>query len=212
MIETIDNLIQLLAALSGCVLSGIFYLKNRKQSYFLLCCFYGCLGLGLMYWLLYLRLAKETPTIFYVSDIGWISCWLFLLLLQNSLADKEEQKLRSRAPWLALVMVIPLTAHFIIIGNVIYNLIVGAQMAAMLWIAIRGLVWQSRQPEPDHGKRFFHLAVIGYIVLEYCLWLSGYPWAGDTLTNPYFWFDFAVTASILTLFPSDLPPLKISAT
>ena len=48
MIEFIDNLIQLLVVLSGCVLSGIFYLKSRRQPYFLLCCFYGCFGSALL--------------------------------------------------------------------------------------------------------------------------------------------------------------------
>lgn len=200
--EIIDNLTQFLAALSGCVLSGVFYLRSRKQAYFLLCCFYGCFGLGVLYWLLYTILITDTPAMFYVSDIGWISSYLFLLLLQNNLADKEERALRSRLPWLALAVMIPLAAYFITIGDVLYNLIVGALMAAMLWFAIRGLVWQSRQPEPDPGRRFFHLAMIGYIVLENCLWLSSYPWAGDTLTNPYFWFDFALTASILVLLPA----------
>lgn len=200
--EIIDNLTQLLAALSGCVLSGVFYLKSRKQPYFLLCCFYGCFGFSMLYWLLYTILITDAPPMFYVSDIGWVSCFLFLLLLQNSLADKEEHTLQSRAPWLALVIETPLTAYFISIGDTLYNLIVGVLMAAMLWLAIRGLIWQSRQPNPDRGKRFFHFAMIGYIVLENCLWLSSYPWAGDTLANPYFWFDFAVTASILVLFPA----------
>lgn len=202
MVEFIDNLTQLLAALSGCVLSGVFYLRSRRQPYFLLCCFYGCFGFGLLYWLLYTLLVTNVPPMFYVSDIGWISCFLFLLLLQNSLADREEQKLHSRVPWLALVIEIPLTAYFISIGDALYNLIVGVLMAFMLWIAVRGLVWQSRQSKPDHGKRFFHLVMIGYIALENCLWISSYPWVGDTLTNPYFWFDFAVTASILALFPA----------
>ena len=202
MVEFIDNLTQLLAALSGCVLSGVFYLRSRRQPYFLLCCFYGCFGFGLLYWLLYTLLVTDEPPIFYVSDIGWISCFLFLLLLQYSLADKEEHKLRSRAPWLAILIEIPLTAYFISIGDTLYNLIVGALMAAMLWLSIRGLVWQSKQPKPDPGKRFLHFVMIGSLVWENCLWLSSYPWAGDTLANPYFWFDFAVTASILALFPA----------
>ena len=202
MAELIDNLTQLLAALSGCVLSGVFYLRSRRQPYFLLCCFYGCFGFGLLYWLLYALLVTDTPPMFYVSDIGWISCFLFLLLLQYSLADKEEHTLRSRLPWLALGIEIPLTAYYISIGDVFYNLIVGALMAVMLWRAIRGLVWQSKQPKQDPGKWFFHLVTIGYILLENCLWLSSYPWAGDTLANPYFWFDFAVTVSILALFPA----------
>ena len=202
MTELIDNLTQLSAALSGCILSGVFYLRSRRQPYFLLCCFYGCFGLGLLYWLLYTLLITDASPMFYVSDMGWISCYLFLLLLQNSLADKEERTLKSHLPWLALGVEIPLTVYYISIGDVLYNLIVGALMSAMLWLAIRGLVWQRKQPAPERGRSFFHLAMVIYIVLQNCLWLSSYPWVGDTLTNPYFWFDFAVTASILALFPA----------
>ena len=87
MTELVDNLTQLLAALSGCVLSGALYLRSRGQPYFLLCCFYGCFGMGLLYWLLYTLLVTDAPPMFYVSDIGWISCFIFLLLLQYSLVD-----------------------------------------------------------------------------------------------------------------------------
>ena len=114
--------------------------------------------------------------------------------------DKEERTLRSRLPWLALVIITPLTVYFISIGDLLYNLIVGVLMCAMLWTAIRGLVWQKMCP--NRGKLFVRLAIIGFIALEYCLWLSSYPWVSETLTNPYFWFDFAVTASLLVLLPA----------
>ena len=200
MVEFIDNLTQLLAALTGFILSGASWLKTRRQPYFLLCCFYGCFGFGMLYWLLYTLLVTDAPPMFYVSDIGWISCFLFLLLLQYSFSDKEERSLQSRLPWLALVIEIPLTAYFISIGDALYNLIVGALMAAMLWTAIRGLVWQKRKGQ--RNRRFFYLVLLLFLCLENCLWLSSSPWAGDTLANPYFWFDFAVTASLLMLFPA----------
>lgn len=202
MAEFLDNLTQLLAALAGCVLAGVFYLRSRRQPYFLLCCFYGCFGFGLLYWLLYTLLVTDAPPMFYVSDIGWISCFLFLLLLQYSLTGPQERMFRSRAPWLALALEIPLTVYYISIGDALYNLIVGGLMAGMLWLAIRGIAWQRRQPEPGRGKLSFHLVTVGYILLENCLWLSSYPWMGDTLANPYFWFDFAVTASLVALFPA----------
>ena len=131
MIEFIDNLTQLLAALSGCILSGVFFLKSRRQPFFLLCCFYGCFGLGLLYWLLYTLLITDTPPIFYVSDIGWISCFLFLLLLQYSLSDKEERASQSKLQWLALLIEMPLTVYFISIGDLLYNLIMGSLMTVM---------------------------------------------------------------------------------
>lgn len=200
MVEFIDNLTQLLVAFSGFLLSGVFYMRSRKPPYFLLCCFYGCFGFALLYWLLYTLLITDAPPMFYVSDIGWVSAFLFLLQLQSSLSDKEARTLRSRLPWLAFVVEIPLTVYFVSIGDVLYNLIVGILMTVLLWQAIRGLVWHRRQP--GRGKPGFHRAVIAYAVFENALWLSSYPWAGDGLSNPYFWFDFAVTASLLAFFPA----------
>ena len=54
--ELIENLLQLLVTFVGALLSGIAYRKNRRQTYFLLLCFYGCFALGALYWTLYLLL------------------------------------------------------------------------------------------------------------------------------------------------------------
>ena len=66
--ELISNLFQFAVTLLGFCMSGIRYLKGRKQTYFLLTCFYGCFALGSLYWTLYLLLFSETPQVFYVSD------------------------------------------------------------------------------------------------------------------------------------------------
>ena len=44
--ELVSNLLQFIVTLLGFSLSGIWYLKSRKQTYFLLTCFYGCFALG----------------------------------------------------------------------------------------------------------------------------------------------------------------------
>ena len=69
--ELISNLFQFAVTLLGFCMSGIRYLKGRKQTYFLLTCFYGCFALGSLYWTLYLLLFSETPQVFYVSEFGW---------------------------------------------------------------------------------------------------------------------------------------------
>ena len=47
--ELISNLFQFAVTLLGFCMSGIRYLKDRKQIYFLLTCFYGCFALGSLY-------------------------------------------------------------------------------------------------------------------------------------------------------------------
>lgn len=44
--ELVSNLLQFIVTLLGFSLSGIWYLKSRKQTYFLLTCFYGCFWPG----------------------------------------------------------------------------------------------------------------------------------------------------------------------
>ena len=70
MIEIIDNLSQVLVAMLGCTISGVFYYKSRKQPFFVLTCFYGCFMLAGLYWMLYTILVTDAPPMFYVSDIG----------------------------------------------------------------------------------------------------------------------------------------------
>lgn len=79
MIEIIDNLSQVLVAMLGCIISGIFYYKSRKQPFFILACFYGCFMLAGLYWMLYTILVTDAPPMFYVSEIGWLSSYLFCI-------------------------------------------------------------------------------------------------------------------------------------
>lgn len=139
---------------------------------------------------------------FYVSDIGWISCFLFLLVLQVGFAERGEHRRAGFLPWLSVVLIVPLTIYYISLGDVLYNLIVGVLMIAILWLALSGLATARRHPQQAADKRRFHLTMIVYILFENALWLSSYPWRGDGLINPYFWCDFAVTISLLALYPA----------
>lgn len=91
--ELVDNFVQFSVTLLGFCLSGMRYLKGRKQAYFLLTCFYGCFALGSLYWTLYLFLFSKTPQVFYVSEFGWVASVIFLSILQYSLSSAEERRL-----------------------------------------------------------------------------------------------------------------------
>ena len=71
--EIIDNFSQFFVVFLGSILSGVLYLKSRRQPYFILTCFYSCFALAGLYWMLYTILITDTPSIFYVADIGWIA-------------------------------------------------------------------------------------------------------------------------------------------
>lgn len=199
--EIIDNFSQFFVTLLGSVLSGILYLKSRRQPYFILACFYGCFALAGLYWMLFTILITDAPPIFYVAEIGWVAGYLFLCLLQESLFLPEERAFRCRWMWLAPLTILPLTLYYISLGNLVYNLIVGSMMLLIFLRSLRGFVYWSRQTGRSRNRRLFHLVAIIFVVLENCLWLSSYPWVSDTWSNPYFWIDFAVTASLFSLLP-----------
>ena len=60
--ELADNFVQFSVTLLGFCLSGMRYLKGRKQAYFLLTCFYGCFALGSLWQALFFFLFCNTPS------------------------------------------------------------------------------------------------------------------------------------------------------
>lgn len=57
-------------------------MKSRRQPYVLLACFFWTYALGTLYWTLHLLLLDATPQVFYVSELGWIASYIFLLTME----------------------------------------------------------------------------------------------------------------------------------
>ena len=198
--EVISNLLQAAVTLLGFFLGGIRYLKSRKQEYFLLTCFYGTFALGTLYWTLHLLLRQETPQIFYVSDLAWLASYVFLLALTLTLADPEERQSRTGLCWLAPVFCLPQFVLYVTYGDLLLNVLMCGLTMMLAWCAMRGLVWAKKT---ENGRlRRFHGTVLAFTALEYALWTASCFWVSDTLTNPYFWFDFLLTLVLLLFLPA----------
>ena len=205
MIELIDNLIQLAATAIGCVWAGLSFSKSRKQPFFLLACFYGVYALGTLYWTLHLLLFGETPPLFYVSDIGWVASYVFLLTLLYTMRSDErirsaQRQRKTALCYLAPAFCIPQFLLYITHGDIFFNLLMCVPTMLIAWFAIDGLVFSLRSGEKEAAP--FYISALGFVALEYCLWTASCFWVSDTLTNPYFWFDFLLSASMLSLLPT----------
>ena len=194
MIEFIDNLLQFFMSLFCCVLSGVMYWRNRRQPCFLLTCFYGCFALGGLYWTLFLLLFAQTPRTFYVAEIAWLSGYSFLNLLQHTIMDKEEKAFKSRAFWPVLAVSVFLLLFYCTFGDIFSNIVISVMLLPLFWYSVRGLIFLCGLGSEKQTARFFHVTILCFVILEHCLWLSSCFWVGDSLTNPYFWFDFLLTA------------------
>lgn len=201
MIELIDNLIQFAATATGCVWAGVTFSKSRKQPLFLLACFYGVYALGALYWTLHLLLFGETPPLFYVSDIGWVASYAFLLTLLYTMRSPAQRQRKTALCYLAPAFCIPQFLLYITHGDIFFNLLMCVPTMLIAWLAIDGLVFSLRNPGERDAVPFYRSA-LGFVALEYCLWTASCFWVSDTLTNPYFWFDFLLSASMLSLLPA----------
>ncbi|MDD4369681.1 MAG: histidine kinase [Anaerostipes sp.] len=199
MIELIDNFIQLVVTTTGCLLAGALFFKNHKQPFFLLACFYGVYTLGTLYWTLHLLLFNETPPVFYVSDLAWIASYIFLLALLYNMRVLEHDH-KTPLCWLALIFCIPQFILYITHGEVFYNIAMCVPTMLIGWLGIEGLVFNLETPG-EKDSVLFYISVLCFVALEYCLWTASCFWMGDTLINPYFWFDILLSVSMLSLLP-----------
>ena len=200
--ELIENLLQLLAAFLGALISGGAYRKNRGQAYFLLFCFYVCFALGSLYWTLYLLLFNTTPRVFYVSEFGWVASVIFLRILQATLTSQDDRSFRSRRAWLAPAFGVPLLAFYCIFGDILSNLIWCGMMIWLSFCAIRGIAYAKTQTGAARNMRHFHIGVLCFVVSEYLLWTTGCFWPDTSLASPTFWCDMLLTLAILGLLPA----------
>ena len=213
MIEFWDYLVQFLVCAAGCTGAAALLVKSRRQPYFLLACFFGTYGLGTLYWTLHVLLLDATPQIFYVSELGWIASYVFLLTMEMTLPSAEELRFRTKLSWLAPAIGVPQFILYITYGDVFFNVLMCSGTMAAAWLSIRGLVFSCRSAArgtvdnaddetATANLRAFHITVLCFTALEYALWTSSCFWVSDTLSNPYFWFDFMLSASILAMLPA----------
>lgn len=202
MIELFDNIFQLIASLLTTVGAGIMFSKYKQQAYLLLTCFFATFMLGSLYWTLHYFLFSYTPQIFYVSELAWSASHMFLLTLVHTLAGPDEKKFKHPALWLAPVFCISQLVIYWFHADILLNTLISALVTVIMWQALRGFLYARRQSGKPRDRQYFHLVILAIIVLEHGLWTTSCFWMGDTLANPYFWIDFLLTATLLSLLPA----------
>lgn len=209
MVEIFANVSQTLITLIAGSGAGVLFYKSRQQIYLLLTCFYGTFALGTLYWTLHVFLFKYTPPIFYVSDLTWVASFTFLLTLVATLSTADERKFRHGAMALVPIFCIPQMVLYLTHGDILFNLLSCGLTMVIGWYSLRGFLYGRKMGGKFRDVQFFHLAVLSIVFLEYCLWTASCFWVSDTLTNPYFWIDFILTAALFALLPATGKAVKI---
>lgn len=206
MIEATINALQTLIA--G-VCAGFSLRKSiltGSKSWLLLTLFFSSFFFGDLYWLLYLLLYGQTPSYSFAPDLNWYSAFLFLFLLVQHLQEENQpaSDRMNRKPVLFMLLIPLFTfgmcAFYMRRGDYISNLVSAVLMTLLLWYSVRGLMAEKsaeNKVRPQTG--LVYMTTILFCTLEYCLWTSSCFWMGDTVRNPYFWFDILISFTMFLL-------------
>ena len=196
MIEILDNVLQLIILLVCVSCAAWSFYRHRDRGWILLTLFYTCYCMALVYWLLYLYLHDgPPPAVRLVSDLGWYSGCLFLCILLRLVRPVPMTKRVIALSMIAPAVTIVSCLFFFQYGSYLSNILSAAVMGWLGALALSALLQPGR-------FRLFGLHCILHFILQYAVWFSSCFWAGDTLLNPYFWFDALSTVNLLFLLLS----------
>ncbi len=194
-LELFSNCLQLLVATVVAIRATLLALQKKTVVDTLIAGMMDTFALGTLYWFTYQFITDVTPQIFYIADISWIASYLFLLALELHLSPPAIKGKQCVAMYIPFPVGLALTVYFCQWGDILLNIAYMLPLSICGYLAIRNLYFGKKK------TRFIHIFCIVFILTEYALWLASCFWISDTWTNPYFWFDFAVTAEIGLFLP-----------
>lgn len=195
--ELIDNALQVTLLGLGALFSFIFALRRTSRRLLVLALAYSSFAMGTLFFVLYLAIIGTVPQIFYVSEISWLSSYLFLLSLQLF----RSKDLRVRFSWIAVAGTAVVTVTALVIRIFGPSYIVSASFALIADALIYISIYRLQQPLPHHATDAVLLLLC---VLQVLLYLVSCFLNDYTRFNLYFAIDFVLTGTFTALLPVTL--------
>ena len=194
MIEIAENALQITVLMVCSGISLYRALEHKSRTWTLAAFFFTSWVLGDLYWTVCLLFYDKAPQISIVSDLSWYASYMFLYLLLIRTAEPQDVDKRQILPWLGPVFAAVMAIFFIQWGEILNNLVYASLMGLLLYASISRLIKRK--------QKYLSALILVFCLLEYGLWTSSCIWSGDTLANPYYWFDVLLTLSFLLFLPA----------
>lgn len=199
MIESLENSIQIAILLVCACISLVRAITQKSKTWTLLVFFYVSVMLGDFYWVIYLIFYQKNPTLSLVPDLSWLASYLFLYLMLKELYPRNQTGKRSILPWFGVIFAVAMAICFMAFGKILQNILYAALYGLLLFSTIRTLTeWQGKLQK----NVWFPWQILIVSLIEYGSWIASCLWDAFSLTNPYYWFDFAMTISFLFYLPA----------
>ena len=191
MIENYENVLQSAVLFVCLILSLRRAVLKRDKAWVLLTLFYASFFLGDAYWLLCLVFYGDTPLITIVSDLNWYASFILLYLLIMQILPPDLEGRKRLFPWAGPVFSAAMAIFYMQYGAILSNLVYASLMGLLLYASLSRIGDRLLSGK----QRFFCLTVLLFCMIIYGLWTVSCFWDGDTLQNPYYWFDILLTGS-----------------
>ncbi len=148
--EVIDNLFQVFCVTIFAVIAAVHHIRTGDRKWIILCCGYGCIALGTLYYVLHLIIFSYTPKVFYVAETAWTAAWLFLILM---LTVRHEKRYIGLS-WFPLICAATVGIHAIqqqMMGPAyVYEICFGMELASAVYHALYAMEKKWRPIITDH--------------------------------------------------------------
>ena len=172
----------------------------KQREWLLITIYYFSYFLGDIYYLLIVFFYEDIPQFGHISEFSWLSSYLALVLLMNSVGG-EGRYYKSRFLWLVTLFTGASYIYFIQFGDYVYEFICDSTMTIVLIFAIRNLLYLRRNGIRSESRWLFRLSMC-MVTLEYCEWYSSGIWyEDDTFSNPYYIFEFIIPVFMALFIP-----------
>ena len=198
MIESLENAIQIAALLVLAVISLCMAVRKKDRVWVYLFFFYGSAMLGDIYWVVYLVFFSKNPETSLVPDLSWLASYIFIYLILKQFYPKTGEKKISILPWIGPVFAAGMALYFMQWDSIPRNVIYAVLEGILLFTVIKILT----ERRTSGKSMWFPWNLLFFCMMEYGSWFASCIWVEDSISNPYYWFDFLVTVSYLLFLPA----------
>jgi len=197
MIESIDNGIQMIITALCTGITVYNWLKDGRREWILLGLFTGTYFMGDLYWQLYLVFYHRTPVYSDIPYVSWYAAYVFLLLLLAMFSKTTALQVLRRF-WPVPVFTAGMCVFYMRYGSYVSNLVAVVIMSLLISRCLEGIMDKRAMGAGEDGRQVYILILV-LCLLEYGMWTVSCFTSGNSIANPYYWFDVMLSVDFLLI-------------
>ncbi|MCR5590687.1 MAG: response regulator [Lachnospiraceae bacterium] len=196
-IETLENIIMLLAIIVALLRCLFRYIEVPRKGYLFLCISFLTHLLSDYYWTTYTLVMNDNPDISaFIAYLGWNLSYLFLLVAAYYMQNEKARRFFHPIILLPIPINVIQFLIYIQFGGYFNNAWSGIMFTAAAIICVQSLMYHVRHRNETHFP-YLSLMILLYITAEYGMWTAScYSWPSE-LQNPYYYFELGSYAAAI---------------